>query len=142
MTMGMCESSLLSCEPELKTDLCVAPKMTNGITMSDSSPGFLSDRRSELTSGGHNGVQNEVPIGKTSGTPSGAASGMAKEVPTIELFARVHTAAGTTEVPVPTGHFVGDLDVIKRYGEWKQQEEGMSLTFDQFVKVFGFARKA
>ncbi|KAF2878211.1 hypothetical protein BDV95DRAFT_613824 [Massariosphaeria phaeospora] len=60
---------------------------------------------------------------------------------TIEFFARVHTESGLTEIRLAPTSFTGDTDLIKRYAEWKQEETGLDLTFEQFGRIYGFARK-
>ena len=62
----------------------------------------------------------------------------------VEFFARVHTPKGIEEVAIPTKYLSGEYaELIQRYVEWKQQEgEAMNLSFEQFVKVFGFVRGA
>jgi hypothetical protein len=102
-----------------------ASRAGNGITMNDNS--------SRISIGAASKMSNTVP--------SDAADGISNGASTIKFFARVYSPSGTTEVLLPTEQFTGDPDAIKQYAEWKQQEEGMSLTFDQFVKIFGFARK-
>jgi hypothetical protein len=56
------------------------------------------------------------------------------------------TAAGVIEVPLPLKMFAG-TNVIKdleRYREWKDGEEkgGMNLSFEQFLTVTAFVKKA
>jgi hypothetical protein len=46
------------------------------------------------------------------------------------------------EIPISQDTFTGDSEVIKRYAVWKQQEEGMDLSFEQFVKISAFANKS
>lgn len=60
----------------------------------------------------------------------------------VEFFARVHTTTGTLDVKLPQDSFIGEADVVKRYAQWKQQEDGMNLNFEQFKKIFGFAKNS
>ncbi|KAF2129010.1 hypothetical protein P153DRAFT_431826 [Dothidotthia symphoricarpi CBS 119687] len=60
---------------------------------------------------------------------------------TIEFVARIHTRGGITEIPLTDNYLTSDIETIKRYAEWKQQEEGMEVSFKQFSRIFGFAKK-
>lgn len=61
----------------------------------------------------------------------------------IEYFARLHTPSGSLEVALPATSFAGNAEVVKRFVEWKQQEDvGMNLNFEQFKRLFGFATKS
>jgi hypothetical protein len=61
----------------------------------------------------------------------------------VEFFARVQAIAGTIEVPLPATSFGGDTHLLKRYAEWKQQENlnGLDLSYEQFAKICGFAKQ-
>jgi hypothetical protein len=62
---------------------------------------------------------------------------------TVEFFARVRRAESTVEVPISADLFKSDATMLVRYAEWKEHEgdDGMDVTFKQFSKIFGFAKK-
>ncbi|KAF2660788.1 hypothetical protein K491DRAFT_16120 [Lophiostoma macrostomum CBS 122681] len=62
-------------------------------------------------------------------------------VSNIDFFARVQTSKGMIEIPISRDRFTGDAEMIMRYADWKQQEEGMDLSLDQFAKISSFAKK-
>lgn len=60
----------------------------------------------------------------------------------IQFFARVSTPTKNIDLLLPEKSFTGnDVDMIKQYAEWKQQEEGIDLTYEQFVKIRSFAKQ-
>ncbi|KAF2800443.1 hypothetical protein K505DRAFT_320431 [Melanomma pulvis-pyrius CBS 109.77] len=90
----------------------------------------------------HTDVKNSAPREVSLPTPvSNDITIPSNSSAAVEFFARIQTPNGAQEIPLSAKHFADDnIELIQRYAEWKQQEEGMDLSFEQFSKIFGFAK--
>ncbi|KAF2710841.1 hypothetical protein K504DRAFT_532597 [Pleomassaria siparia CBS 279.74] len=82
----------------------------------------------------------KVNANSTNNTPGSSFSSPSCKA--IAFFARINTRNGVREIPLSSDLFTGEKEMMHRYAEWKMQEDqGMDLNFEQFVKIFGFASK-
>lgn len=61
----------------------------------------------------------------------------------VQFYARVRTPNGFQAIALDPSLFTGlDVNLIHKYAVWKQEEvgTGMSLSYEQFCKVVGFAK--
>ena len=61
----------------------------------------------------------------------------------VELIARITTSNGTMELPISEEQIDSDeAKMIKKYAEWNATESAVPVPYDQFRKIFSFAKES